>query len=172
MKLIITTLTCVLALAVNASELYKIVHEDGTVTYTDKPTKGAVLVDLEKTNSATMPALVDSKTQQLPAKRVDKALPKYQLTILSPAKEETIRNNLGKVTVTGQLDPVGNGKFELYLDGQLVQTSPAPSFQLQDVVRGEHSIQIKFIHHTGKILASSEPRVFFVHQASVFINPN
>lgn len=172
MKLIIATLTCVFALAANAAELYKIVHKDGTVTYTDKPKAGAVLVDLGKTNSVTMPSLNAGATQQLPAKSSNTALPKYGLSILSPAQQETIRNTQGKVTVTGQLEPIGNGKFELYLDGALVQTSPAPSFQLMDVVRGEHSVQIKYIHHTGKILASSDPHVFYMHQASVFINPN
>lgn len=171
MKLIICALTCVLAFAANARELYKVVQQDGTVIYTDKPQKGAVPVDLAKTNSATMPALTGNQTQQLPTRKSEK-LPQYKLSVVSPANQATIRNNVGKVTVTGQLDPIGNGKFELYLDGQLVQTSPAPSFQLTNVVRGEHSVQIKFIHHTGKILASSEPSVFYMHQASVFINPN
>ena len=171
MKKLIVILTLPIALLASAGELYKIVHKDGSVTYTDTPQAGAVEVDMSKSNSAVMPAL-NKGTSQLPSKRVAKAFPDYSLSIVSPADQQTIRNNLGKVTVNGRITPIGNGKFELYLDGALAQTSTAPSFQLQNVVRGEHSIQIKFIHHTGKILASSESSVFFMHQASVLINPN
>lgn len=171
MKKLIAILTLSTVLTASAGDLYKIVHKDGSVTYTDTPQLGAVEIDMSKSNSATMPAL-NSGAGQLPAKRVTKAHPNYELNIVSPIDQETIRNNIGKVTVSGQISPIGNGKFELYLDGALAQTSTAPSFQLQNVVRGEHVIQIKFIHHTGKILASSKPSVFFMHQASVLINSN
>lgn len=172
MKILFPTLALFFAVTVSATQLYKVVHLDGSVTYTDTPQEGAVEVDVTKTNSVTVPSLNAGNQTQLPAKRVDKKYPAYQLSIVSPQNEATVRNNLGKVTVKAQLSPIGSGRFDLYLDGEIAQSSPAPSFQLQNVVRGEHDIQVKFVHHTGKILASSKKIVFFMHQASILINPN
>ncbi|GAA0859638.1 DUF4124 domain-containing protein [Aliiglaciecola litoralis] len=172
MKILIVIIALILSATISATQLYKIVHADGSVTYTDTPQEGAVEVDMTKTNSVTVPALNTGNKTQLPAKRLEQKFPDYQLSIVSPQNQATLRNNQGKLTVKAQLSPVGNGKFELFLDGQLVQSSPAPSFQLQNVDRGEHKIQVKFIHHTGKILASSKEIVFFMHQASILINRN
>jgi hypothetical protein len=172
MKILIITIALIFTLSVSAAQLYKIIHSDGSVTYTDTPQTGAVEVKMTGTNSAVIPRLKSANANQQPAKRLDKSFPAYNLELISPQHEATVRNNLGKVSVTARLSPIGNGKFELYLDGELVQTSTAPSFHLQNVERGEHSIQVKFIHHTGKILASSNQSVFFMHQASVLINPN
>ncbi|MFA3792655.1 DUF4124 domain-containing protein [Aliiglaciecola sp. SL4] len=157
--------------AATGETLYKIVNSDGSITYTDTPQSGAQPLDLQNSNSTVMPSLTNGGARKQ-SKRTKIEFPEYQLKILSPADKATVRNNAGKISVSAQLEPVGNGKFEIYLDGELVQTSPAPSFQLQNVVRGEHSIQVKFIHHTGKILALSKPRVFYMHQASTLINPN
>lgn len=172
MKKIVLAILLIFTVSASGSKLYKVVNADGSITYTDTPQNGAVQLDLERTNSVIMPALADANQGQQQSKNQKKAFPEYKLEVLTPSDKETIRNNLGKVTVAARLEPVGNGKFELYLDGVLAQTSPAPSFQLQNVVRGEHSFQVKFIHHTGKILALSKPSVFYMHQASVLINPN
>ncbi|GAA6186020.1 MULTISPECIES: DUF4124 domain-containing protein [Alteromonadaceae] len=171
MKKTIVVSLLLFAVTANGEKLYKVINADGSVTYTDTPQSGAVQLDLEDANSAVMPSLLNGvANKQVKKSRLE--FPDYQLEIISPAEEETIRHNSGKVLVSARLEPVGNGKFEIYLDSELVQTSPAPSFQLQNVVRGEHSIQVKFIHHTGKILALSKPRVFYMHQASTLINPN
>ncbi|GAB2685012.1 DUF4124 domain-containing protein [Aliiglaciecola sp. 3_MG-2023] len=171
MKKTIIIALLLFSVAAIGETLYKIVNSDGSITYTDTPQSGAEPLDLENTNSTVMPSLTNGVSKK-PIKRNRLEFPDYQLKIISPADKQTLRNNSGKVSVTAQLEPVGNGKFEIYLDGELVQTSPAPSFRLQNVVRGEHSIQVKFIHHTGKILALSKPRVFYMHQASTLINPN
>ncbi|WJG08927.1 DUF4124 domain-containing protein [Aliiglaciecola sp. LCG003] len=170
MKILFVVSIALVAALANAGTLYKIVNSDGSVTYTDSPQAGAVEVNMEHSNSAVMPSL--SANSNAAQKRLAKAQPSYQLSISSPSDQETIRNNLGKVSVTAKISPIGNGKFQLYLDGTLAQTSPAPSFQLQDVDRGEHSIQVKFVSHKGKILASSQSIVFFLHQASILINSN
>lgn len=168
---LLITLSVLLASGVGAATLYKIVNADGSVTYTDTPQPDAEPVDLSKVNSAVMPSLTDGSTKPV-KKTVQIKFPEYSLSFNTPAEQQTIRDNLGKVTVSATLTPTGNGIFQLFFDGTLVQSQPAPVFQLNDVERGEHKIQIKFKHHTGKILASTEPRVFYLRRASALINPN
>lgn len=149
--------------SVNSATLYKVVKADGTVIYTDRPVAGAVPVSLPKANTADSlaPKQVNSTTAP---KKPDKT---YQLTILAPAHEATIRNNLGEVQVSGSISPNAVGSFQLLLDGQVMATGASPNFNLQGVPRGAHQIQIQLINKSGKILASSPEHTFYLHQASV-----
>lgn len=157
-------LLCVSGL-VNASQLYKVVRADGTVVYTDVPRPGAVPVTLGNSNSATIPAL--AAPAQPKAKRNVKALPDYQLRLLQPQTQQTLRNNAGNIKVQGQLTPQAAGEFLLFLDGQLVERQVKPDFMLENIVRGEHLIQLKFQQKSGKILASSPVTQVFLHRSRV-----
>lgn len=155
--------------SVSAATLYKVVSKDGKVTYTDKPQVGAEVVDLSAVNSAVMPSMAQPKND-VRAKVVQKAPIKYQLTIVSPSHEQTIRNNLGELTIRGQLKPQANGIFDLYLNGKIIRSNPIPSFSLTGIDRGEHSIEIKFRNKSGKILASTPSQTVYLHKASALIN--
>lgn len=160
---------------VNSAQLYKIVNEDGSVTYTDTYQPDAQEVDLTSSNSAVMASM---PTPSNPQKKTIKAFPVFKLNFISPEDKQTIRNNLGTVTIFASLSSakttvaMPSGKFQLFIDGKLAQSKPVPTFTVQNLDRGEHSVQIKLIHQTGKILASTETRVFYLKQASRLINPN
>ena len=157
----------------SAATLYKVVNKDGTVTYTDRPVEGAVEVSFKGLNSAVMPAMATpNRPQSQGVKRQEKALPEFQLVMLSPSEGETIRNNQGNLTVTAQLSPAGSGQFLLYIDDQLKDTQGLPKFSLTNLDRGERVIQVKFRHNSGKILASTPKRTIFLHKASALINAN
>ena len=170
MRIRVAAVLCLLSASLCATTLYKVVAEDGTVTYTDKPVPGAVAVKLGRPNIAQLPAV---KTQQnTVSKPTVVAYPDYILTMQSPANGETIRNSLGLVNVSATLSPGGAGSFQLFMDGQLVETNSSPNFQLQNVDRGEHRLQIKFLHNSGKILASTDEHIVYVHRTSALINAN
>jgi hypothetical protein len=161
--------------AVPAGELYQIINKDGSITYTDIPGQDAQAFNLSTTNSAVMPSLVKSQPRQSAftgKKSTEKRLPEYSLQLISPVDKESIRNNAGKVSVRASITPAAKGQFQLFLDNVLIDTQPAPNFDLGNVERGEHHIQIKFIHNSGKILASTPERVFYLHKASVLIKAN
>ena len=161
--------TCYLS----ATTLYKVVNKDGTVTYTDRPVKGAKEVDFKDLNSAVMPSMQSGRnTAQRNTKRVERALPDFELTMLSPGDGETIRDNQGNLNVSGQLQPAGSGEFLLFLNDQLKDTQNVPRFTLTNLDRGEHTVQIKFKHNSGKILASTQKQTVFLHRASALINSN
>jgi hypothetical protein len=166
-KLLFALLLCCGSLS--AATLYKVVAEDGSVTYTDKPQVGAQVVELSAVNTAVMPSMVQS-TAKARTKVVQKSQPTYQLRIVSPLPEATVRNNLGELIVRGQLEPQASGIFDLYLDGQKIRSNPIPSFTLAGIDRGAHTLEIKLTDKSGKILASTPVQTVYLHKASALIN--
>lgn len=166
-KLLFALILCCASLS--AATLYKVVAKDGSVTYTDKPQVGAEIVELSAVNTAVMPSMVQS-TSKVRTKVVQKKQPSYQLTIVSPAPEATVRNNLGELIVRAQISPQASGVFDLYLDGQKIRSNPIPSFTLTGIDRGAHSLEIKFTNKSGKILASTPIQTVYLHKASALIN--
>lgn len=165
-------LSVMLSFAAAASTLYKVVNEDGSITYTDIPAPGAEPVDLSKVNSAVMPSLTTNKQTNPQVKPTQKPTIEYQLSLISPTQEQTVRDNLGNLTVRAKLSPQSAGMFQLVLDGEVVQTQPQPVFELTNLNRGEHTIQVHFLQNRGKILASTPSTVFYLRRASALINPN
>ena len=157
----------------SAATLYKVVKKDGTVIYTDRPADGAEEVTFKGLNSGVMPSMANQKGASGPGrKKVERKLTEYQMAMISPKNGETVRNNQGNLNVTAQLTPAGTGEFLLFLDDQLYETKSIPSFSLTNLDRGEHSVQVKFKHNSGKILASTPRQTVFLHRASLLINAN
>jgi hypothetical protein len=98
--------------------------------------------------------------------------PLYSLTIISPAAEQTVRSNLGELNVVASINPKASGIFQLMLNGELHMTEPSPVFHLQDLQRGEYTLQVRFVGKSGRILASTEMQTIYLHKASVLINAN
>ncbi len=152
-----------------AQQVYKVVSEDGSVTYTDKPVPGAEPVQLGPLNQVAMPTPQTNARQAPPQ---PPAKPKPQLEILSPADEATIRNNAGDMQIAAKLtNAESKGRFRLYMDGALITSQSTPLFQLQGINRGAHTFYIEYADNKGKTLASTPPRTFYLHQASRLINP-
>ncbi|ALS96969.1 DUF4124 domain-containing protein [Lacimicrobium alkaliphilum] len=159
-----------LVAVVQADTLYKVVKADGTVMYTDQPVAGAEPVALPRINSADSLA---PKTNTALASKSDRPEVQYQLSILFPKSQQTLRDNQGNITVVAQMEPqtTGAGIFELYMDTELVAANPSPRFELTEVNRGAHTIEVRYVDNSGKVLASSPSTEFFLHQASVLNRP-
>jgi hypothetical protein len=145
-------------------KIYKIVNEDGTISFSDSPAPGAEEITLSPTTN-TMQSML-SASPSAPVQ--NKQAPKYQLSILSPAPDATVRNNTGKVNIAAQIEPQVRGTYELDFGGE-IYTSITGAFNLENINRGSHSYQIKFTDNSGKVIASSESRTLHMHQASVLI---
>ena len=164
-------------ISVSAQVVYKTVKADGSVVYSDVRSDGAVPVNLSSMNTVVMPALNNAASQTTTRKNsVNKAKlepeVQYSVSIRSPAAEQTLRDNSGNVSIRVEVSPKKPGEFQLVLDNQIVKTQPNSQFQLENVNRGAHSIQVHFLDNSGKILASSKPQTFYLHKASVLINAN
>ncbi|MDC8832525.1 DUF4124 domain-containing protein [Alteromonas gilva] len=152
-----------------AQQVYKVVNQDGSVTYTDKPLPGAQPVQLGPLNQVAMPTpqITPRVTRQ-----TSPATPKPQLEVLSPADEATVRNNSGNMQIAVKVThPDTDGRYHLYMDGALLKEQSTPVFQVEGINRGAHTFYIEHTDNKGKTLASTTPRTFYLHQASRLINP-
>jgi len=158
----------VLSTSVNAEKIYKTINKDGTITYSDQPTPGAVEVDFAS-NTTTVVQNPIAKTKQL--KTIKQKTPvEHTLSVNSPAIDETIRNTTGNVSISATVTPNAPGHYELSLHEKKLRSSSG-TFLVKDLPRGEYSYQINFVSTSGKVIASSAVRRFFMHKPSVLITP-
>jgi hypothetical protein len=153
---------------VHAGKIYKTVNKDGTISYSDQPTPGAVEVDFAS-NTTTVVQNPTLKTKQLKIIKQKKPV-EHQLNVSSPAIDGTIRNTMGNVTISALVTPNAPGYYELSLHEQKLR-STSGTFLVKDLPRGEYSYQINFVSTSGKVIASSAVRRFFMHKPSALIKP-
>ena len=158
------------------SEVVSVVESvDGSVVYSDVLSDGAVPVNLSSMNTVVVPALNNASSQTAnrsnPVKKL-KPQVQYLVFIRSPAAEQTLRENSGAVSISADVLPKKSGKFQLIFDNQVVNTQSNGQFQLENVNRGSHTIQVNFLDNSGKILALSKSQTFYLQKASALINVN
>ncbi len=164
-----------LCLSVSAQVVYKTVKSDGSVVYSDVRSDGAVPVKLSSMNTVVVPTLNNTVSQTTSRINLIKKIRpevQYSVFIRSPAAEQTVRDNSGEVTINAEVLPKKSGKFQLIIDNQVVKTQSNRIFQLENINRGAHNIQVNFLDNSGKILASSKPQTFYLQKASALINVN
>ncbi len=149
-----------------SKKIYKVVNEDGTITFSDRPLPGSEELEITvptsnvRTNVPTPPALnVYQKNDKT----------EYKIEILSPEKDATIRSNTGEVNIVASIKPNRAGLYQLSLNGQTVE-SPTGKFYIKKLPRGAYTYNINFLDNSGKVIASSETRNLYLHQASALIN--
>lgn len=160
--------------------VYKWVGPDGKVTYSDKPQPGAIEVEMPKfpavapvtapvTTSTTAPAAsgpqADAKKSVPPFKGYSK------LSIVKPESDATVRENTGNVQVELASEPEWNPqwghKVSLTLDGKpLPETHAATKFDLHNVDRGSHTLQITVLDEKGVMLITSQSVTFHMKRQS------
>ncbi|WP_462156633.1 DUF4124 domain-containing protein [Pseudoalteromonas sp. GB56] len=150
--------------------IYVYKDENGNLVFSDTPRKGAEKVTLNKP-VMNMPS-TDTSIFNEATNDLEKV--KFSISISSPAQEETIRDNTGSVHVSGIIKPrfLQGHQVQLYLDGKAYE-KPQKSllFVMRDIDRGEHNIVLKLLDSEGKVLANSEPVVFFLHRRSMITGP-
>lgn len=154
-------------------KVYVYKNDKGELVYSDQPSPGAKPVKI-KQQTLTMPATNTAILDELQAQDQVKAV-KTTIIIKHPQAKATIRNNHGEVTVIGQVSPtMQHGyKVRLKLDGQIRQKPHAKvHFVLRGISRGEHNIVLELLDDKGKVLATSEPRTFYLFRTSVLHKPN
>ena len=162
---------CLLAATIApAQEAYRWVDEDGVVHYSDRPRDGAEQIELPTPNvtatrQRTSPATTsrdEEPAKESPVVRYD------SLEIVSPAAEETLWNIEGVLSVSVALSPglQPGHQVRAYHNGQMTPVS-GTSFQIQEVWRGSHNIQVEVVDETGKLMIRSKSTRFYVQQNTV-----
>lgn len=93
------------------------------------------------------------------------------IVIESPGSEETVHDNLGQVTVSVKVEGADRASatpaFQAVVDGKPfggVQRSP--TFKLEGIERGEHTLRVQLLDGNGGVLAESQAVKFYMWQAS------
>ncbi|WP_394223899.1 DUF4124 domain-containing protein [Alteromonas gracilis] len=149
-------------------KVYKVVSEDGTVTYTDKPQLNAepLTFDVKTQNVVTADKVPPPPP---PTPKVSK--PNYKVVIKSPAPEATIRNNLGEITISAAQTGAPKAPiYRLIFDDAPIASNSSGVFKLSGIHRGAHTYKVELTNNTGKTLASSPVQTLYLHQASALIN--
>lgn len=178
--LILMALMMAVASGVVSAEVYKIVDEDGNVTYTDKPPEdGSQPIKLKPIS------VIEAPTYEQPDKAAtsgaegdgDKpASIRYlrknyaDFAIVAPQQDETIWNPEAPITVAW------NTRYQLqegmqvtiYVDGQQHSRTIEQIVAIADLDRGEHTIEAQLIDSGNRRVATAEPVVFFIRKPGLY----
>ena len=154
-----------------ATPVYRWVDENGQVNYSDRPGPGAVLIEL----STSAPILdAGPSSPRGPQRAMEPRTPAvaaYEtLAVLQPASRETLWGTAGRVEVAIGVSPELQPRHSLalYMDGALAEFGTnATGFAIEDVARGEHTVQAVILDEAGRELLRSAPVTFFVQQTSI-----
>ena len=155
------------------SKIYRSRDANGNVIFSDKAKETADEIDVPELMIYKAPKITHKLS---PPKEQDADKFSYQaIIIIIPKAGEAIRSNTGALTVSFTIKPpLQEGhSVQLILDGILEQsTQTASSFELDNVDRGTHNIQLNIIDdQTLTVLKSSASRSTTVLRYSILINP-
>ena len=147
-------------------KVYMYRNEDGSLVFTDSPTDTSSEVNMN-VNPITTPSYDTSILDQDLSK--PKPAKATEISIVDPVQKSTIRDNTGSFYVSGRITP----KFEpgmrvtLLVDGkQYGKAQSKALFPLRNIHRGEHSLQLKLMDRSGKVIAESEMITIYMFRNS------
>jgi hypothetical protein len=150
-----------------SAEIYKWVDQYGNVHFSDSKKDGSQQVELPKGNTYTPPKRVEVPVSP----EEEEQAPGYtDMAIVKPEQNETIRSNIGDVSIAINLTPAlrPGDSVTLYMDGkELLKGESQTSFSLTGVERGSHTLRATVIGSEGTELISSKSILFHLHKVSV-----
>ena len=175
-RIFIATAACLLAGGVLAQAAYRWVDEDGVVHFSDRPEPGAERIELLQDRPASGPSVpppssaFTRRNDPPPDVEPDDQPFSYEsLTIASPGAEETLWNIEGVLNVTLNLQPsLQRGhRVRVYFDGEEALTTNRSYFQVREVYRGVHNLQVEVVDGSGQLMIRSQPNRFYVQQNAI-----
>ena len=162
--------------AAQAVPVYRWVDEHGQVNYSDRPGPGAVPIELSTGAPSLDAGLSPGPQQRSTMEPRTTVAPDYEtLAVLQPASRETLWGTAGKVEIAIGVSPDLQPRHSmgLYLDGALAGSGiRATRFAIENVPRGEHTVQVAILDGADKVLLRSAPVTFYVQQTSIYYPQN
>jgi hypothetical protein len=174
-------LACSLAAVSDASaqQIYRTVDENGKVVFTDQPggkrdkTEPVTVEPPNTFDPATAAGGARWNVDGGPSSQAPNAVSYRSLTITAPANEESVRNNVGAVTVILALQPAlqYGHQIRVLIDGKQEQKGPQSTFVFNELERGEHSVRGQIVDPNGKVLLASASSTFYLQRFSKLTSP-
>ncbi len=165
------------AMAAEGTTVYKSKDDSGAPVFTDRGSDSTETVIIQDPITFP-PAVFDQDDQAIDYQNMqseqDTPEPtRYgQISIASPADQDVVRDNAGNLTVEAILPKqiASDHQARLLLDGKVVAIYQGTSFQLENIDRGTHALQLEIVERkSGKILISSQPISFTILRYSTQI---
>ena len=148
-----------------AQPVYKVTDADGNVTFTDTPSLSSD-GSIEEHSVHAANSAKPTATPRAPAEPVEVEEPiRYDTRIVTPADNATIPMGPGNFAVQAALNPrlASNETLQLLLDGEPVGAPQRiANWQLTNVYRGEHKLQVVRLHASGAQLDASPASTVYV----------
>jgi hypothetical protein len=168
-------LAALLVAGVAMAQAYRWVDENGVVHYSDRPEAGAEQIVLPEPNTINVPRREAPRRQAAAGteaagdgEEASEPVNYSLLEITSPKSEETLWNIEGVLNVSLNVQPAlqPGHQVRVYFDGE-PQIVSGTSFQIDEVWRGVHNIQVEILDSTGKMLIRSRTNRFYVQRNTV-----
>lgn len=148
-------------------EVYRWTDAEGNVYFGDEAPDGAEKVQLKELPTMNLPPPPKLEPQVKVAEPQGES---YSIVrINSPAPEETFRNIGGQLTVDAGISPKlrDGDTVQVLLNGEPAgNPSTSTRITLNEVWRGEHTLQVVVRNAEGETIQSSEPVKVYVHQST------
>ncbi len=169
----ILILLVLIACQANA-EIYKSTNANGEVVYSDTPSQGSEKVKMPALPTYTPPPMPPPGVSQDQAQEKTDFYKSFE--IVSPANEETIRNNLGVLNIEAQLTPAlqvrMNHRVQFFLNGEPYGTPVGKtSLTISNLDRGDYNLSATVVDADGKALISTGNVVLYMKRHSILHNP-
>ncbi|MCD8523432.1 MAG: DUF4124 domain-containing protein [Saccharospirillaceae bacterium] len=151
-----------------ATEVYISRDANGNVVFSDQPGQHSEKHAVRDLPS--IPAYVAPPSALQPAKVNEPTFSYTSLSIITPANGQDIPTGFaGNVEVSGVLSPGLREADTLYLldNGDVIRQGRQTSFQLTNLSRGEHGLQLVVRDQAGNTIISSNLVTIYVQRASV-----
>ena len=183
-KLFLILLMFLLAMTASPllAQVYKIVDEDGNVTYTDKPpADGSKPIELrpisviEAPVYATAPETDEKSAEGEAGKEMSlRYLRKNykDFAIIAPQSEEAVWHPEGPISVAWTVGyKLQEGmQVSVFVDGSLQATTSDQIIPVSGLERGEHTVKAELKDAKNRLIASAEPVTFFIRRPGLYNN--
>lgn len=146
------------------AEVYKLVDEDGNITYTDQPASAADTATLAKLSPlnqiSTVLASTDDKALAETADGETERFAGYSSAlIVSPENDSIIPHNQISIFIQLSLSPQlqAGHRVQFWFDGAPQgQPVAATAYQIDNIERGSHSLSARVFNAQGQLLISTD----------------
>jgi hypothetical protein len=161
---ILLILNLVFITFVSAETVYKTLDAEGNVIFSDVPSIGAEVIEIEEAQTINIP---EEKYRPVTKLKPDK-IEYTKLVIASPENDATIYSNEGNVSINVEVEPALLKKdlLVLFMDGKEISSGKSLQFSLVNLERGTHTVDVVVKNEKGKILKRSGKLVFHLRKFS------
>ncbi len=152
--------------AAHATDLYKIVHEDGRIEYTDKPVKGAIKVTVGPSNRYKS---LRTNNQPALSRKVGDDKITANISWASPKQDHTVPPGAESLRLAVNVTPTSPDLLVQFFNRNtpLAVASTNRSFTITNMERGEASYTAKLITRQGVVVSTTEPLTVHIKRPMV-----